>query len=382
MKKILLIYPYYNQLNLIKNFSSRISDRGFQIDCICYANLADVRHSNIHWPLFIKVLFIVLDTTRNTFLGKCIYAVVARYLKNTIIRRLILNYDLIDFHSYTTAYNPLMKFCVKNQILFDITNWGSDVMRASQRSVELQRYGYEHCRCIKSAESLHIERHHQFMNGFHSKERVLYFGNSDFEEIDQLEDKTVQNIKVKLCGQNTNKLIIVCGYNGSSHQNHIEMIESINVLSKQKKDNIHLVIPMTYGATADYLNEIQSKLNQSGLSYTILNTYLSTEDNAALRRFADIVVNIQDTDALAGSLMDHLYCGNVCIFGEWLNYIPYDRNHVFYLKTSRQALSEKIDYAIEHYWELKEMCVNNHDILKENFSWNKIIDKWTKVYGE
>ena len=332
--------------------------------------------------MFIKVLFIVLDTTRNTFLGKCIYAVVARYLKNTIIRRLILNYDLIDFHAYTTAYNPLMKFCVKNQILFDITNWGSDVKRASQRSLELQRYGYEHCRCINSADSLHIERHHQFMNDFNSKERVLYFGNSDFEEIDKLEDKTVQNIKVKLCGQNTNKMIIVCGYNGSIHQNHIEMIESIYALPKQKRDKIHLVIPMTYGATADYLNEVQSKLNQSGLSYTILNTYLSTEDNAALRRFADIVVNIQDTDALAGSLMDHLYCGNVCIFGEWLNYIPYDRNHVFYLKTSRQALSEKIDYAIEHYWELKEMCVNNHDILKENFSWNKIIDKWTKVYGE
>ena len=94
------------------------------------------------------------------------------------------------------------------------------------------------------------------------------------------------------------------------------------------------------------------------------------------------MVNIQDTDALADSLMDHLYCGNVCILGEWLNYIPYDRNHVFYLKTSRQALSEKIDYAIEHYWELKEMCVNNHDILKENFSWDKIIDKWTEVYGE
>ena len=211
---------------------------------------------------------------------------------------------------------------------------------------------------------------------------MLYFGNSDFEEIDKLEDKTVQNIKVRICGQNTNKMIIVCGYNGSIHQNHIEMIESIYALSKQKKDKIHLVIPMTYGATADYLNEIQSKLNQSGLSYTILNTYLSTEDNAALRRFADIVVNIQDTDALAGSLMDHLYCGNVCIFGEWLNYIPYDRNHVFYLKTSRQALSEKIDYAIEHYWELKEMCVNNHDILKENFSWDKIIDNWTEVYGE
>lgn len=382
MKKILLIYPYYNQLNLIKNFSSRISDRGFQIDCICYANLADVRHSNIHWPLLIKVLFIVLDTTRNTFLGKCISAVVERYLKNSIIRRLILNYDLIDFHAYTTAYNPLMKFCVKNHIPFDITNWGSDVMRASQKSLELQRYGYEHCRCINSAESLHIERHHQFMDDFHSKERVIYFGNSDFEDIDKLEEKTVQNIKVRLCGQNANKMIIVCGYNGSSHQNHIEMIESINVLSKQKKDNIHIVLPMTYGSTADYLNEIQSKLNQSGLSYTILNTYLSTEDNAALRRFADIVVNIQDTDALAGSLMDHLYCGNVCIFGEWLNYIPYDRNHVFYLKTSRQALSEKIDYAIEHYWELKEMCVNNHDILKENFSWDNIIDKWTEVYGE
>ena len=382
MKKVLLIYPYFNQLNLIKNFSSRISDRGVQIDCVCYANLAVVRHSGVHWPSFIKVLFIVLDTTRNTFLGKCIYAVVARYLKNTIIRRLILNYDLIDFHSYTTAYNPLMTFCVKNQIPFDITNWGSDVMRASQKSLELQRYGYEHCRYIKSGDSLHIERNLQFKHEFNSKEKVLYFGNSDFDVIDNLEEKTVQNTKARICGQNANKMIIVCGYNGSTHQNHIEMIESICALTKEKKDKIYLVIPMTYGATADYLNEVQSKLNQTGLSYTILSTYLSTEDNAALRWFADIVVNIQDTDALAGSLMDHLYCGNVCIFGEWLNYIPYDRNQVFYLKTSRQTLSEKIDYAIDHYWELKEKCVNNHDILKENFSWNKIIDKWTEVYGE
>ena len=380
MKKILLIYPYYNQLNLIKNFSSRLSDKGIIMDCLCISNYKRVEHSNIQWPSYIKLICAILDKTKDSIFGRCIYAFISKFLNHNAINRLLKNYDLIDFHAYTTSYNHLMAFCVKNNIPFDITNWGSDVMRASKRSLEMQRYGYENCRCVKSSDNLCLERQKYFGEVFHSKEHILYFGNSDFEVIDKLDDKIVQNIKVRLCGQNSNKMIIVCGYNGSAHQNHIEMIESISALSKEKKERIHLVIPMTYGATAYYLNEIQSKLNQTGLSYTVLNTYLSVEDNAALRKFADIVVNIQDTDALAGSLMDHLYCGNVCIFGEWLNYIPYDRNHVFYLKTSRQALSEKILYAIEHYWEIKEKCVNNHVILKKLFSWDSVIDKWIDVY--
>ena len=97
---------------------------------------------------------------------------------------------------------------------------------------------------------------------------------------------------------------------------------------------------------------------------------------------ADIVINVQDTDALSGSLQSHLYCGNVCIFGEWLNYSPFINNGVYYIKTSMDGIAEHLKDVLRDFSKYKTLSAGNHDIIGRLFTWEATIGKQTAVYGE
>ena len=139
---------------------------------------------------------------------------------------------------------------------------------------------------------------------------------------------------------------------------------------------------MTYGATKEYINNVRSQIKGQSVSYTILDTFLESKEVAVIRKTADIVINVQNTDAIAGSLQDHLYCGNVCIFGEWLNYSPYTRNNIYYIKTSMRDIAKHLKDVLHQYEDYHNLCLGNHDKIKSIFSWESTIKNQIAVYGE
>ena len=94
-----------------------------------------------------------------------------------------------------------------------------------------------------------------------------------------------------------------------------------------------------------------------------------------------VVVNIQKTDAFSGSLQGHLYCNNVLIIGEWLNYVPLDNNNVYYIKTSVTNLSSKIETVLLELPKYKEMCLGNHDKMANLTSWKAVLPCWAEAYN-
>lgn len=361
------------------NYSLKLKEHGVYADMICVANYYTERNSNVKWSSYIERDFNYVCNSQEGIVKKVVRKINYKFL----LRHLFSLYDLVDFHAYyPSRYNKLMKRCVDKGIKYDITLWGSDLMRASDEQKKLQKYGFDNCYRIKLTENLYDILHTIHGDTYDSKCRIVYFGNSDLPVIDGLSESEAQNLKYEMYGNTDNKRILVLGYNAMSSQNHNKMIEALSALTPEEKQSIHVVLPMTYGARAGYITDIRKKIEQLRVSYTIIDKFLETEQVAVIRRTADVVVNVQDTDALAGSLQDHLYCGNICIFGEWLNYRPYISNGIYYIKTSMKDVAMHIKEVIQNFDDYKKLCLGNHDKIKSLVSWDATIIKQVSVYGE
>ena len=379
--KVLLIYPYRSQYNLVRNYAARVRKNGVELDYLCIDDYVYDNYTGLKWSLWLTFCCWVYPHIK---------VFIQRHLSPRLLRPFFVDksynfigqYDLIDFHGYISTYNSIMKICKTKDIQFDVTLWGSDILRANEEDFRLKQYGFQNCRFVKGTENLLQNLRERGGTVYDSKMRLVYFGNSDFDAIDSLTEERMSELKQQMYGNISGKLIMICGYNGISHQNHEKIIDAIALVKDDIKDKVHLVFPLTYGGSPEYIQNIRKKLERLGMSYTMLTRYLSTEEMATLRKSANIVVNIQSTDDLAGSLQDHLYCGNICIIGEWLNYIIYDRNGVHYIKTSIEKLADNMRYYVNNYAEEQAKCKHNKEIMHNLLSWESNINNWIKIYGE
>lgn len=375
---ILIIYPYYNHQSLMRNFSSKLGNSGIFADVICVSNYCYEKTTNLPWPTFLVKCFKFVNAAKDSWVRK----VVRKLVYKNLISKLFPMYDIVDFHAYLPSYNELMRECVKKKVKFDITPWGSDLMRATKEKKQLVQYGFDHCYRLKLTDNLYDVMGESYGNTYDDKSRIVYFGNSDLPVIDDLTESEAKAIKYRLYGDTENKKIVVCGYNGIPSQNHFKMLEALSLLNETEKRSVHVVFPMTYGAPQGYMDRIRAKMEDLTVPYTIMDKFLEPKEVASIRRTADIVINVQNTDAMSGSLQDHLYCGNVCIFGEWLNYSPYTNNGIYYIKTRMEDIASHLKDALLHYPEYHSLCLGNHDKIKSLFSWEATIAKQVSVYGE
>jgi site-specific recombinase XerD len=269
---------------------------------------------------------------------------------------------------------------IKTKKVYKITIWGSDFFRATQRRKEKQRKYYLNAKLIQMATKEIQEEFLQCFPSVSSKIRLVRFGISQFDCIDRCKEKK----RYSLLPVNTykDKILITCGYNGSKVQQHALIIQSINELREDQKNKIILLLPMTYGATEKYINETKQLLSQTGITYHLFPSHLSNEYNAQLRVLTDIAVNIQITDALSGSLQEHLYAGNLLLAGDWLPYRIFDEIDIFYQKTSLNKLTESLSYCIDNLDILKEKTKDNPVKIRNLSSWESVAPVWANIYDE
>ena len=137
---------------------------------------------------------------------------------------------------------------------------------------------------------------------------------------------------------------------------------------------------MYNGATKEYIQDIENVVKRIGVSHITYSSRLSLEDIAKLRIVSDVVINMQDTDAFSGSLQDHLYCSNVLIVGEWLNYVPLDNAQVYYLKTSFLNLTRTVAMVLSDLPAYKKLSKINRIKMKGLTSWEYVLPRWAEAY--
>lgn len=375
MKKILIIYPFINQEPLVYNLVINLRKNGINADAI---NSTFLKHAAkpIYQPsLQFKIIFFLFSLPIpkvRGFFSKVIGL-------DNILVKLANNYDLIDFHFFSKSYDRTILKLLKLKII-KITIWGSDFYRADSLRREQQRVIFEKCNSIQIATNNMKNDFIDYFHDFEEKIKTANFGIVHFDIISKIKKTTYSPLyKTQLYDD---KLMVVCGYNGSQGQQHSIIIEALNKLDKSVKDKIFLVFPMTYGATKAYVKEVMSKLNNIQIPFIILESHLSDIDVAKLRIETDLVINIQITDAFSGSLQEHIYAENLVLVGDWLPYSILDENDVFYKKTNLDDLANQISDCIVNNSSYKKMTLGNMERMHNISSWSVAGKKLSMIYKE
>lgn len=373
--KVLLVYPWLHHKNMMCKLAEEMKKHGITSDILCIANLSLINNSHIFAPQLFFKFGMLLRIIKPLFLSNILVRLYEKY----ILTLFLMRYDKVDFHSYMDFYQNLIEGCINKKIEYDITVWGSDVLRATEEDFDKREIGYENCTCIRGIDKLLNRLSEVYNKRFDGKMIPAYLGNTNYPVIENLSLDSLNSVSRNLGINTTDKINVLCGYNASPSQQHSIIIDAITDLSLEAKDKIKVIVPMTYDLQLEYLNKIEEKLKTTGVEYLILNKFLNPEELAVLRTNSQILIDMQVSDAFSGALQDTLFCENVVIVADWLNYPPYDRNNVFYKKTSQGSLSKVIEDVVLHYLEYKMRCKGNREKLRNISSWDCCIKQWVKA---
>lgn len=375
-RSALLIYQYYHHREMVEQLIRRVGEKGIRMDVLCWDNL--------HYSgLGLKGLWGCCHSIITLCKGGLISKVVRKLSGRRIVKTIINRYGLVDFHAFSECYLPLMKYCVKHRIQYDITLWGSDIMRANERSVKRKEFGFSFCRYIKASDNLQRVVTEKYQQRFDDKYRTVYFGSNGFEDIEGALKAfpDINSMKSAFIPEAMGRIVMTCGYNGSPAQNHLRILNETEKLPTDILGRIFLLIPLTYGATESYVRDVREALTKVGVPYALFTNRLSSDSIAIIRLVSDIVVNMQETDAFSASLREHLYCGNVLIVGDWLDYVQLDRRQVFYKRASFEGLVPSIIETVKNLDEYKRASASNRQKMIDLTSWDAVIGAWAESYG-
>lgn len=373
--KVLIIYPFVNQEPLVSHLVENLRNNGVNADAINSFNFefaVKPLHDDFLQAKIISFLFKLPIPKIKGFLSKIIN-------KEKRLLKIATNYEVIDFHYSTKEYDNMIKKLADTKVI-KITFWGSDFYRANIERKEQQRQlmhlAYQIGVTTETMKSDFVE----YFKDFHDKLRVANFGLYQFEVISEILKKPYPpKFKTE---EYKDKLMIVCGYNGSEGQQHLILIEAIDKIDQNIKNRMFLVFPMTYGGEVSYLKMIEAKLNNLNIPFLFLTNHLSNVDIAKLRLETDIAINIQTTDAFSGSLQEHLFAENLLLVGDWLPYQILDDNQVFFKRIQISSLGKNISDSIINFDILKSQTLGNREKMDNISSWRMAGKKISNIYKE
>ncbi len=309
-----------------------------------------------------------------------VQAWIINYLESNTFHHLFKNYDCVDLHSFMDYYKNIVFNCIKNGHQYDITVWGSDVLRASEDNFKDREIGYEHSRHIKGFDKLLDVISFHYAHKYDGKMIPAYLGNSSFPIIDDVSEEERLLLSKKMGIYYPDMILVTCGYNASPSQQHSIIINALSRLSSADKERIHVILPMTYDKSEPYFSNTVSLLNKVNVGYTVLDYFLSERELAVLRIQSQVMVDVQSTDSFNGALRETLYSENVTLIADWLEYPPYDREKVYYISINESNLTSTLHSIIKNFDEYKHKCIGNKDKLKHLVSWEYCIKPWVDSY--
>ena len=214
---------------------------------------------------------------------------------------------------------------------------------------------------------------------------TIYYGSFGSSSIDYLYDmmqkstkenaKTYYNIPV-------NKVSVQICYSGKPIHRQFEIIECL-IKKPELIPYIHIVAPMTRGADATFVEDLENRLKNSGYSYTIIKDRFLTDVEIATLRFAvDVVLQLSIWDGYSRSIIECLCAGSILIYGDWLNYrLPFQKDGFSGEEVrSIDKAVEKLNEYIKFTDKYKTMIETNQFVGKTKYRWAECIKDWKAVY--
>lgn len=305
-----------------------------------------------------------------------------KYFKK-ILKRIEGDYDIVHIHYVEHRLVENADFLAQNiSGKLIVTFWGSDFYRSSEVEREkmlplLKRadnIGFENPEMLNELAQYYKKN----FNIEFSKLSIARFGLAPLEDLNSLElSKNECKAKLKI----PNNSIAVCiGYNASIGQQHFEIFDSLSKMNNINADEIYLILPLTYGGNAAYIDQIIEKVNSLQFKFKIYTGFLSNKDVAILRKASDYFINLQITDQLSGSMLEHIFANNVVITGSWLPYDVLSELGIELVKIDQvNQIGKVLEKLIQSGAHLKNES-GNSKIIYNNSYWGNCISAWNKLY--
>jgi hypothetical protein len=305
-----------------------------------------------------------------------------RFFQYKKVLKTLGNYDIIHFHFINIdSYFLVDRFkqYTKSRIILSI--WGSDMYRIRSNN----EYGFKNA--CKKADSITFTnqqslKYFKLKYNWQKKNlKLCRFGLAPLEYLNVL--KITREKCKELLNWNPDKLALTIGYNLAIAQQHLEILNLLdNKTIKILKDKIQLVLPMTYGGTTKYKNELLTKLNQLPYDFIIYDSFLKDEKVALIRKASDIMIQLQKTDQFSGSMQEHLFARNVVITGSWLPYETMKEHGAHFIEIDKiEDLVKVLQEVIINFKKHEKSTVNNPKAILGLCSWEKNIKIWAELYN-
>ncbi|MCM1231011.1 MAG: hypothetical protein NC489_12840 [Ruminococcus flavefaciens] len=259
---------------------------------------------------------------------------------------------------------------------------GSDFYRVGTEEREYKRKLIA-CADGISAETLGTIREFEeyYKEDIKNEVSLLPFGIEVLECINKSENINRNTIKEKYHIP-AGKLVITCGHNAKAAHQHMEIIEALDRLEGNIKEQIVCVFPLTYPQGAEsYISDIINRLKETELNYAIMTEFMDFQDMAEYALISDVMIHVQTTDQLSSTMLEEMYAGSVVIAGSWLPYQSLHEMGIFFLDVDAvSGITEVLKGIVANVDEYKRKCIGNKEIIWKHSSWDELAPKWHALW--
>jgi len=305
------------------------------------------------------------------------------------VEEIFSNYNVFHFHFIGKELLTPLKY-VGNDKVVVLHVWGSDLLNTG--GIQAYTAQYE---AIKRADFIIINTIEmtqyflaKFGREFAPKIRNAFFV-IDNEMMKRISESDASALRKKFTGRygiDERKIIIEAGYNASVFQKHLEIIEQLNLLAKELKEKIHVVIPMTYGLgtnSGDYLNAVRKAAARSLFSTTVIDSYITPEEVLELIASTEIKLNLRETDNLNTAMIESFCSDTIAVNGSWMPYGTLRRIGVYYREIdSIGHLKNELEVIINNLECERKKTINNSKKVREFFDNSRVAVDWIRAYEE
>lgn len=304
-----------------------------------------------------------------------------RGVKRILAHFRVKSYDMVVISS-VSFFSFLTAFAASKDTRIITVFWGSDLLRAKKSALLLMRPLLRRADAVVLSTRYFADRFSEIFNSrYDDRVIIVDFGTRNADILHVFARSHTKEECKKAYGLPTDKLCIFCGYNGFRAHRHKEIFHLLETLPNKHKSSICLVFHCAYALDDSYKSELESLFSKSDIDCRLFTDFLAGDDLAALRMCADVMLNLQPTDALSSSMLESLEAGAIVIKGDWLVYPELEAGGAYLLSIpSMDALPELIQDIVENPISYQEKTKPNRGVVLMQ-SWDTVRGGWMKALG-
>lgn len=290
---------------------------------------------------------------------------------------IVLNrYDVLHVQSmsfYHVVFLPLLR--LKSNRLC-VTFWGSDFNLASPLKKKVLCLFLRYVDSVSTTSSKMKRDLIDELGLEESKITITRFGLPTAKFIDMVSAEEIEMFRVKYSVPE-DKVVVMCAPSSDPIRQIIEVIDGILELPSDVFDKAFFIFHLGYGDES-YKVEVLAKLSTlNNSSYVVICDFLRPELTAALRRVTHVYVNVAIADQLSGAMLEAVYCNNIILIGEWLEYLELKEREIEFLPVptmNKELFSRSLKKGIEAAHS--ECFPNNSEKIRDLLFWDQAICHW------